>query len=147
MNLDQPYLVGANIGTGWLCVQVSELKQRGIAGKISQYSKVSPDGETAYLKFNEDAAVFLGSYLSGCGKLPSILIGWYHPEEMESYPSYPHTDNSPWEPARFVAWFADSESILSFIALYTMDASGDAEPLIHVIFGTDIPNEETEEQP
>lgn len=55
----KPYTFYEDPGHGWLEVPTQELRDLGIADKISGYSYISSDGKRAYLEEDCDLSVFL----------------------------------------------------------------------------------------
>ncbi len=53
------YIFTSDPGHGWLRVPVSELKEMGIADKISPYSYISENGRFAYLEAHRDFMMFM----------------------------------------------------------------------------------------
>ena len=53
------YIFTSDPGHGWLRVPVAELKEMGIADKISPYSYISENGRFAYLEEDRDFSTFI----------------------------------------------------------------------------------------
>lgn len=54
-----PYRFFHDPSHGWLEVPTAELRELGIAGRITHYSYISPDGTLAYLEEDCDMSTFV----------------------------------------------------------------------------------------
>lgn len=83
------YTMHTDPGHGWLEVSVSELRSLGIADKITHYSYLSRDGNTAYLEEDCDLTTFaLAKGWKPDGTAPIREANSNHDSFIRSLPSY-----------------------------------------------------------
>jgi hypothetical protein len=68
--MSKKYIAHNDPGHGWLAVKRSELKELGIAGKVTLYSYER--GETVYLEEDCDATLFIDAHKAKHGADPEI---------------------------------------------------------------------------
>jgi hypothetical protein len=73
MPLNKSYTRFADPGHSWLMVPMADLRDVGVADKITPYSYISSDEKTAYLEEDLDLWTFMEAYKAKHGVLPEQI--------------------------------------------------------------------------
>jgi hypothetical protein len=80
------YVLHTDPGHGWLAVKRRELKELGIADRITRYSYSR--GTTAYLEEDCDLATFFDAYRARYGQDPAYRTSYRERSAIRSFDQY-----------------------------------------------------------
>jgi hypothetical protein len=82
------YLFTSDASHGWIKVPIEELKELGIADKITGYSYQTPDGKFAYLEEDADATTFVDAFQKRFNKEPEFKSKVVNYSRIRNLPHY-----------------------------------------------------------